>query len=421
MDLASKIRHEAGRCVSCGLCLPHCPTYRQMRTENESPRGRIALMRAIAGGDLPVTARLESHLSLCLDCRSCENVCPANVRYGQLIDSARALIETRRPRPRVQDLLRRLLMDQLLARPRNLRLLARALRFYQVSGLQRCARATHLPGLLGLEQWEAQLPPLSRQVPWQQQYPAQAPRRGRVGLLTGCISGIVDHDTLTATIRVLTTIGFDVHVPSRQVCCGALHQHGGEPKKAAALMRRNIEAFGAAELDAIVSTASGCAATLAEYGVYLPDDAGARVFSAKAREVSDFLTGTDWPTTVHCAPLPIRVAVHDPCTLTNVLHANDEPYRLLQRIPALELRPLPENNLCCGAAGVYFLTHSQMAHDLRAPKLASLAQWAPDAVVTTNIGCALHLGQGMRTINPDIKIVHPVILIAKQLQVAGSS
>ncbi len=377
-------------------------------------------MRAVASGDLPVSTRLESHLSLCLACRNCENVCPADVNYGQLIDNARALIETRRPRPLLQRLLRSLAMDQLLTRPHNLRRLAYVLRFYQTSGLQRLARASRLLRMLKLEQWEKQLPPISRQVPWQPRYPAQSPRQGRVGLLTGCVTSMVDRQTLIDTIRVLTTIGYDVHVPRRQVCCGAIHQHGGEPKKAAALMRRNIEAFEPDRLDAIVSIASGCAATLAEYRDCLPEDAGAHDFSAKAGEISDFLARAAWPTAVQCAPLPMRAAVHDPCTLTNVLHANCQPYRLLGRIPGLELWPLPGNDLCCGAAGVYFLTHPKMARNLRAPKLSSLVRSPADVVVTTNIGCALHLGQGLRAAHLDIEVVHPVTLIAKQLQPAGN-
>ena len=374
-------------------------------------------MHAMASGHLPLTARLESHLALCLACRNCEAVCPAMVNYGRLIDHGRALIEARRARPLAQRLIRKIAMDKLIARPRRLRKLAHVLRFYQRSGLQWSLRKTRLLGLLGLSQWDAKLPPLPAQTKWRPVYPGRAPKRGDVGLFIGCVTSIADGQTLMAAIRVLNALGYDVHIPPRQACCGALHQHAGELTKAAALMQQNVAAFDTDRLDAIISIASGCGAMLSEYNDCLQDDPRAQIFASKTQDISHFLGDCEWPKEVSLAPLAARIAVHDPCTLTNVLRHEDKPYRLLEKIPAVQLCPLPENNLCCGAAGTYFLTQTEMAEELRTSKLEALKQIVPEVLVTSNIGCALHLVDGIRAIGLNVEVLHPVALIDRQLRV----
>lgn len=374
-------------------------------------------MHAIANGQLSVTTRLESHLALCLTCRNCETVCPANVNYGRLIDQGRALIEARRARPLTQRLMRWIVMDQLLARPRRLRSFANLLRLYQRSGLQWSLRKTRLLALLGLSHWEAKLPPLPAQTKWRPVYPGRAPKRGDVGLFVGCVTNIADRQTLMAAIRVLNTLGYDVHIPPQQACCGALHQHGGEPTKAAKLMQQNVAAFDTDRLDAIVSIASGCGAMLSEYHQCLPGNPRAQIFASKSEDISHFLVDCEWPKEVSLAPLPIRVAVHDPCTMRNVLQKVHAPYHLLEKIPAVQLCPLRENNLCCGAAGTYLLTQPEMAKKLRASKLESLKQIVPEVLVTSNIGCALHLVDGIRTTDLKVEVLHPVVLIERQLRI----
>ncbi len=377
-------------------------------------------MHAIANGQLSVTTRLESHLALCLTCRNCETVCPANVNYGRLIDQGRALVEARRARPLTQRLMRWLVMDQLLARPRRLHTLANLLRLYQRSGLQWSLRKTRLLALLGLSKLEAKLPPLPAQTKWRPVYPGRAPKRGDVGLFVGCVSNVVDRQTLTAAIRVLNMLGYDVHIPPRQTCCGALHQHSGELTKAATLMQQNVAAFDTDRLDAIVSIASGCGAMLSEYHQCLPDNSGAQIFVSKTQDICHFLVNCEWPREKSLAPLAMRVAVHDPCTMKNVLQKTHAPYHLLEKIPAVQLCPLGENNLCCGAAGTYLLTQSEMAEKLRANKLESLRQILPEILVTSNIGCALHLLDGIGTTDLKVEVLHPVVLIERQLRIDHS-
>lgn len=408
---------ELDRCVACGLCLPHCPTYLKSRQEAASPRGRIALMRALVHGELPLSDRLESHLDLCLVCRACEAACPVNVGYGRLIDSARAVIEANRDRRPRQRAVRRLGLDRLTATPDKLRRLGGLLHLYQRSGLQRLVRLSGLLELTGAAALEAQLPDIAASSRWQDFYPAHGTSRGEVALFTGCVAAVVDRATLEASIRTLNLLGYGVRLPRRQVCCGALYQHNGEPAKALALIRENLACFNLDGLDAIVYTASGCGAMLAEYARQPDADPDARAFVDKLRDINQFLAATAWPDGLHLTPLDKTVAVHDPCTLTNVLRLSDEPYRVLERIPQLRVVTLPENHICCGAAGTYHLAHPEMAGRLRADKLDHLRRIAPDSLVTTNIGCALYLAQGIKEAGLDIEVVHPIVLLARQLRV----
>jgi glycolate oxidase iron-sulfur subunit len=360
-------------------------------------------MLGLAKGELAATPRLESHLSLCLTCRACEAVCPAQVPFGDVMDATRARLAARRPSRR-----QRLLAGAVVAltRPGSLAFVAGALRLYQRSGVQALMRRTGILKLLGLAAADAELPRLPRPRPFAAHYPARGPRRSAVALFTGCIARLTDTQTLHDAIRVLTHIGYDVQVPPAQGCCGALHRHGGDGDTADALMRRNVAAF-PGDVEAIVTAASGCAATLLEY-----DDSA---FAAKVVDVSTFVQRVDWPTDCTIAPLSQRIAVHDACTLANVLRAQHAPHQLLRRIPGAEVMALSDNNTCCGAAGAYHLEHPQMATALRADKIEHLRRLAPDALASSNVGCAMHLAAGLREAGLAIEVVHPVTLLARQL------
>jgi glycolate oxidase iron-sulfur subunit len=376
-------------------------------------------MRALARGDLAFSPRLQSHLDLCLTCRNCERVCPAKVPYGQLIDNGRAFMQTQRAAPSPWRLLRRLSIDAVLPRPETLRWLTKLLRAYQVSGLQRLLRASHVLRLLRLHRWDSLLPPIPPQPAWLPVYPARGKSHGRVALFTGCVTGSLDRETLMATIQVLNVLGYNVHVPPRQVCCGALYQHAGEAQKAGALMRTNVQVFDAEQVDTIISTASGCGAMLTEYPTCLPEDAATQLFASKIRDISHFVLQSKWPPNASLAPLEVDVAVHTPCTLTNVLGHADSSLRLLERIPGVRPHTLSENDFCCGAAGIYFLTQPTMADTLRARKLDALARIRPSMLATSNIGCALHLRHGIQEKRFDIEVLHPIVLLARQLGSTG--
>jgi len=408
------MRRGAGRCVACGMCLPHCPTYRKTKSELESPRGRLSLILALSKGELPPSATLESHLSLCLLCRACESVCPAGVPFAETMDAARAQLGNGRR----QSLRRRLGLRAMaaLARPHWAGVVAGLLWFYQKSGAQKLARRTGALTFLRLAQAEAELPaiaPITRLATF---YPAQTKRRAALALFTGCIARLADVQTLRSTIRVLTQLGYDVHVPRAQGCCGALHRHAGDTAGADALLRRNLDAFdtdrpdlafGARHFEAIITTASGCATEL------LVNER----LAAKVIDVSAFLANVEWPPDIAFQPLAKRVAVHDPCTLVNSLRTREAPYALLKRIPQAEIVALAGNNQCCGAAGAYHLEHPEMAQQLRDDKIEALLRLAPDILVTSNIGCAMFIAAGIRATGRAVEVVHPVTLIARQMKV----
>lgn len=403
---------DAERCVACGLCLPHCPTYRLTQDEAESPRGRIALMRALAHHDLPPSTAAWAHLEHCLVCRACEKVCPSYVPYGQLMDATQTLLAMHQPLTGLKRLWHTLLL-RLIAHPTHLRRIGKFLYEYQRSGLQRLLRASGLLALFGAGKMDDLIPPLFPAKPPADFYPTPAARKGSVALFTGCVAGILDARTQEAAIRLLNALGYDVWVPPSQGCCGALHLRTGEPETAHELMQRNLAAF-ADKADAIVTTASGCGALLRGYDAHIAGKT-AGDFSRRITDISEFLAEADWGR-VRLKPLPRRVAVHDPCTLTNVLRQEQAPYALLKRIPGAEIVALPENKLCCGGAGVYPLTEPTMAERLRADKIRCLQEIAPDILVTSNVGCALHLGAGIREAALDIEVLHPVVLLEKQTQ-----
>ena len=250
------------------------------------------------------------------------------------------------------------------------------------------------------------LPDVSPPVRWQTVYPSVGPSLGRVGLFTGCISRISDQSALLAATRVLNRLGRDVIVPSNQVCCGALHLHAGEPVTAQKLAGKNRAAFEDHPMEAILTVASGC-------GAHIKEDNG---LSVPTLDISAYLNGLTWPDAIVLKPLPQRVAVHDACSLRNRLGTSDAIYRLLGRIPGIELVSLPGNSVCCGAGGTNLLTEPQMADALLAPKLAYLQECLPDILLTSNTGCALHFAAGIRNSGLDIEVLHPVQLLERQVE-----
>ena len=400
----------------CGLCLPHCPTYRKTGDENESPRGRIALMRALAEGDLPLSPRLENHLAQCTACSACERVCPSYVGYSEMLTATRAAIAERHAGSWVRRGVQRFVLNGLL-HARGLQLMKTLLRAYQASGLQGWLRQGRWLHRLRLAPWEYLLPDLAS--PRHHTAPARplTPTRGKVALFTGCVASVLDAGTLQAATRVLTRLGYEVVQPDNQTCCGALPLHAGDMSGACDRMRRNLQAFDDPALQAIIGVASGCTALLTQYPQYLTgdkDNPGATEFSRRVRDINRFLVEAPWPDDLTLASLDKTIAVQDPCTLRNVLRGQEHVYTLLGRIPQARIVPLPENQFCCGGAGAYMLTQPAMAGRLRDDKLTPLQQLAPDILATSNVGCALHVGAGMRSLGMGAEVVHPVSLIDRQ-------
>ena len=410
---AAPLVQLAERCVACGLCLPHCPTYRKTLSEADSPRGRIQLMKGVLEGHIPLNERFIEHIDLCLTCRACENVCPNSVTYGELVDGVRVAIEAARQRSWLERLLRKLALQGLLAKPSRLEKLAPFLRFYQQSGLQQAVRRFGLLRWIGLEEIERQLPHIRLGFNWRESYPATGTACGEVALFLGCVARITDSITLKAAIFILNRLGYTVRVPKNQTCCGALHQHSGEPRAAKQLAVQNLKAFALPGLAAVISTVSGCGAMLAEYHRTLGKEA--EPFAAKIADLSAFLERAEGWSAIDMQPLREKIAVHDPCTLRNVIRKENAPYSLLQRIPQAQVEALAGNDQCCGAAGTYFLSQPQMAGLLRDDKIRAIQESGANWLATSNVGCAMHLAEGVRAAGLAVEIVHPVTLLARQM------
>ena len=393
-----QILTEADRCVKCGLCLPHCPTYRLTRDEGDSPRGRVSLMQALVSGSLE-SPGLYRHLDRCLGCLACESACPSGVKYGTLIDAVRAL------QPDRISWFRRYRLH-LISRLPYLKGSRSLLRLYQQSGLRRSMRKLGGSGFRRLDDLLPALAKNSRLVPL---YRPNNTARGRVALFTGCIGQITDRPALLAAVRLLTRIGFEVCVPAKQTCCGALHQHNGEPAVARRLAAANRRAFNALELDAIVHVASGCGVQLLEY-----ERLGEKL-NAPVKDICTFLTATGLVEELRFSALERRVLLHHPCSSRRIPGAADGAARLLDRIPGIELQALPDTS-CCGAAGSYLLLQPEMADRLRQGVVDQVGQHACDILATSNTGCALHLAAGLRAPNHGVEVMHPVQLLARQLQ-----
>ena len=398
----SRIAALADQCVQCGLCLPHCPTYRVSGNEAESPRGRIALARALASGSLVDTDSASRHLDHCLSCMSCETVCPSQVQYGALLQEVREL------HPASSPFLRRL--QPWLAKPRRLRALAAMLRV--------ATAWRWMPRVLRRWMPDSPLTHAARELP---AIPAaialpaltQSRRetsRGRVGLMLGCVASVFDRDTHAASIRLLAALGYDVVIAPDQGCCGALARHAGHVDEAQAAAASTRRAIVASHVDSVLISASGCFDTvrdftLADSGIAVHD---ALSFIAADRELAS----------LRFRPLPKKAALHIACTQSRIAGSVASMRRLLAAIPELQVLAMEEQPTCCGASGSYFLDFPDISQPLRAAKLAQIDTLSPDLVLSANIGCRLYLGNGLRQGASRLDLIHPLTLLAQQLESA---
>ena len=417
------IAKEVNQCVSCGLCLPHCPTYRLLQSEADSPRGRIALMGGVVHRRIPLNARFIEHMDRCLTCRACEAVCPNQVAYGNLIDQTRAMIadSVGAAGKSRQSTLRSFLIRVFINRPKRLESWRRlfywgqkylGLTFTRIAALRYLSRYRMLTFIAQLPEvvfpyWRSDGTRHHMGDHWQSIYPATGEVRGSVGLFLGCVARITDAETLNSSIFVLNRLGYTVYVPPDQVCCGAIHQHDGALMQAEMLARRNQAAFAALDIDVAISTASGC-------GVQLRESGGASERIA-IMDISEFLVTAEGWQNLTIEPLQQEVLVHEPCTLRNVFRSQRYPYQLLARIPGVQAVPLVGNDQCCGAAGTYFIDQPELANRLRDAKLALLSESETQYLVTSNIGCAMHLIAGLAEKTSKIRVMHPVALLARQM------
>jgi glycolate oxidase iron-sulfur subunit len=427
-------------CVHCGLCTSACPTYLETGNENDSPRGRIYLMRAVTDGRIALTPSVTRHLELCLDCRSCETACPSGVQYGRLIEPFRAGMATgeiavpaesstgQRSPPQPPGWFERFILHGLFPYPVKLRRSLTLARWSQKLGLDRAAEALGLTKLLPeklrrmhrlLPRLEAPLPPLPERLPplTVDGRPTSDPPRARVMLFTGCVADAMFRSTHWATARVLQVNGCEVLVPRSQVCCGAIHYHSGSAAPALNLARQNAAAA-PDHIDAVIINVAGCGSMLKDYA-HIAEENGADAatrhpltrFAAKVRDISEFLVALGPHRPTHS--LPLTVTYHDACHLCHAQKIREQPRQLLALIPGLKLVPLAESEICCGAAGSYNLTEPEMADRLGTRKAGHIRATGADTVVTANAGCSLQIQAVLRGSESQQSVQHPVDLLAR--------
>jgi glycolate oxidase iron-sulfur subunit len=400
-------------CVHCGMCLTACPTYQETGLEHQSPRGRVYLIKSVAEGRLAINEEFMDPIFQCLDCRACETACPSGVPVGALIEEARGQITQAIPPAGIKGWISRFFLRGIFPYPSRLHALGTLTRFYQKSGLQKVVRKLKLLHILPphLRYLEAVLPPVGKPIlaSMPEVIPAEGEKRARVALLTGCVMDVVFSDINESTIRVLVKNGCEVVLPKNQKCCGALQVHAGDRDTAKQLARQNIDAFLAAGVDRIIVNAAGCGAALKEYGELLRNDPEyrekAKEFSRNVEDVSKFLVDLGFRKPQ--ARLEARVTYHDACHLAHAQNIRHAPRELLSSIPGVEMVELLDSDRCCGSAGIYNLTHPEMAGKLLDRKMGDIPEEV-ELVAMGNPGCMLQMAMGVYRHGRHEKIVHTV-------------
>jgi glycolate oxidase iron-sulfur subunit len=419
------------QCMHCGMCLPTCPTYDATKLERNSPRGRIALMRAVADDRLEPTAAFADEMYFCLGCLACMTSCPAGVNYAELFEHARAEAEesgvldsSKRKWIRLVTL-RWLFMDL-----QRLKLIGRIMRLYQELGLQRFIRASGILKLLParLRQLEAMTPTVLRHFSDSLVAPitpSQTPKRYRVAVLTGCAQDLVFSDVNRDTVEVLSRNGCEVITPPEQHCCGSLHAHNGEWALAQQLARKQIEQFPPEQFDAIITNAAGCGSHLKHYAKLLADDPAyvkrAELWDEKVKDIHEWLDTIGFAAPPKNGSVMKTATYHEACHLCHGQKITNQPRKILRAIPNLKLVELPESTWCCGSAGIYNIIQPEMAGDLLERKTKHIRTTGAEIVATANPGCLLQILNGVRKEGMNVRVAHPISLLAEAYRAADAT
>ena len=410
------------QCMHCGLCLPTCPTYDATKMERNSPRGRIALMRSIADGKLEATKTFAEEMYFCLGCLACMTACPAGVNYAELFEHARAEAEQSGvlDSPK-RSMIRGFTLRWLFMDLNRLHLVGIAMRLYQQLGLQTFLRRSGVLKLLPkrLQELEAMTPQIQPQFSADliaPVTPASGERKHRVAMLTGCAQDLIFSDVNRDTVEVLARNGCEVITPPEQLCCGSLHAHNGEWELAQQLARKNIDQFPPEQFDAIITNAAGCGSHLKHYAHLLADDPRylkrAQLWDEKVKDIHEWLahTGIEAP---RAGAAPLNVTYHEACHLCHGQKITAQPRQVLRAMENVKLTELPESTWCCGSAGIYNITQPEMAGELLVRKVKHIQSTGSQVVATGNPGCMLQVQNGCRAAGLNVRIAHPVTLLAE--------
>jgi glycolate oxidase iron-sulfur subunit len=396
---------ELLNCMRCGFCLPTCPTYIESGyQETHSPRGRIALMKAVVDGLIEPDEDFERSLDLCLGCRACEPVCPSGVNYGHLLEDARDIVNQNKKFSMPVRVVRKAVFKGLFPHQNRMRGLTGLIGFYQRSGLQKVARGTGVmklfpESLATMEKVLPKVPTMKEMKNRPEHLEAIGTKTHKVAFFSGCLMDTMFLETNNATMKLLQLAGCEIVIPSEQACCGALHGHSGEKDDAKALARRNIKAFEDTGVDFIITNAGGCGAFLVDYDHLLKDEPEwkdrAKAFTDKIKDISQILVEVGFHEKVKLE-LPQQIITYqDSCHLRNVMKTASAPRTLLKAINGVEYREMQNADRCCGSAGIYNIVESEMSMQLLDSKMVQAKETHATTIVTANPGCLLQMKLGI--------------------------
>ncbi|MBZ4223333.1 (Fe-S)-binding protein [Bacillus wiedmannii] len=419
---------ELLNCMRCGFCLPTCPTYIQSGyKESHSPRGRIALMKAVVDGLIEPDEDVENTLNVCLGCRACEPVCPSGVNYGHLLEEARDIINQNKKFSVPVRAVRKVVFEGLFPHQNRMRTLTGLIGFYQRSGLQ---TLTHKMGIMKLfpetlATMDLVLPKVPKMKAMKDRpafLPAESTKKKQVAFFTGCLMDTMFLETNNATMKLLQLAGCDIVIPKTQSCCGALHGHAGEKSGAKELAKRNIKAFEYLNIDYIITNAGGCGAYLVDYDYLLKDDPQwaerAKQFVSKIKDITAILVELDFHKR-NDLRLPSQIITYqDSCHLRNVMRTSSEPRMLLEAIQGATYREMKDADRCCGSAGIYNIVHSELSMEFLEYKMDRVHETEAATIVTANPGCLLQMKLGIERegLSHKMRGIHIVDLLLEAIE-----
>lgn len=418
--------NETFSCVQCGYCLPACPTYVTMKKETHSPRGRINLVKMVAEGKLPIE-KIQEPIDLCLGCRACERVCPTNVQYGTILESAKEALQKKKSQEQsfIQKAFSQMLYKDLFPKKKNLNAVGHLLWFYQKSGLKNMAHATGMIKVLpeNLSTFDKILPKVPSPSERKSRNRVLKPQGDviyRVAFFTGCVMDAVFHRINELSMKLLQASGCEVIVISNQTCCGALHAHGGELEQARELAKKNIEAFEGEVFDYIINNAGGCGAMLNEYDHLLKDqdewETRAKRFVSKSVDISVVLSKLELPIK---REIKKTITYQPSCHMKNVQKVEKEPLSLLSSLNGITLKRMDKEDMCCGSAGIYNIINYKESMEILDEKMKNVKMVNPHVIVTTNPGCLLQMKLGIEreSLNDKVEAVHLIELLAESCEI----
>ncbi|PFB29892.1 glycolate oxidase [Bacillus cereus] len=419
---------ELLNCMRCGFCLPTCPTYIQSGyKESHSPRGRIAIMKAVVDGLIEPDEDVENTLNVCLGCRACEPVCPSGVNYGHLLEETRDIINQNKKFSVPVRAVRKVVFEGLFPHQNRMRTLTGLIGFYQRSGLQ---TLTHKTGIMKLfpetlATMDLVLPKVPKMKAMKDRpefLPAESTKKKQVAFFTGCLMDTMFLETNNATMKLLQLAGCDIVIPKTQSCCGALHGHAGEKSGAKELAKRNIKAFEDLNIDYIITNAGGCGAYLVDYDHLLKDDPQwaerAKQFVSKIKDITAILVELDFHKR-NDLRLPTQIITYqDSCHLRNVMRTSSEPRMLLEAIQGATYREMKDADRCCGSAGIYNIVHSELSMEFLDYKMDRVHETEAATIVTANPGCLLQMKLGIERegLSHKMRGIHIVDLLLEAIE-----